>query len=63
MTMNPTFLEPGTKVEVFGLANDVDLNGQTATVVRFEGEKKRYVLRMDSTWKGKAIAAVNVRVV
>ena len=56
----------GTAVVIAGVeegSGAYDLNGLTATVVSYESENDRYVLKIDSTGKGKAVKSEYVKLV
>lgn len=47
----------GAAIRIEGIEGGDELNGQTATVVKYEPANERYILKMDASGKGKAIKA------
>ncbi len=55
-------IEPNCLIEIKDMITSFDLNGQKATVVRFDYMQQRWVVRLHSTGTGKAIRKENIKI-
>ena len=53
--------QAGDAVEIFGVTSDTTLNGQKANIVKWDAQNVRFIVKMESTGKGKALKVENLR--
>mmetsp|Transcript_43776 Transcript_43776/g.103447 ORF Transcript_43776/g.103447 Transcript_43776/m.103447 type:complete len:324 (+) Transcript_43776:115-1086(+) len=59
--LRPHAFSPGTQVDIIGLANAKQLNGQRATIVRFNPVNGRWEAQLESNGEVKAFRTENLR--
>lgn len=56
-------LKPGARIKIFGIRSTPELNDQTGTIVKFDEKIDRWIVKIDSTGKGKGVKAENLEVI
>ena len=56
-------MKPGARIKISGIKSTPELNDQTGTVVKYDDNLGRWIVKLDSTGKGKGVKAENLTVI